>query len=157
MYSRERSTWSPEARDIRRVMSEERRKRQAARQTDSAKTKKALPYIIILALFAAAYLYLYHKDHKYDSFARCLAGKNAKMYGLYWCPHCADQKHEFGSSFRYVPYVECASENDPHELTPACKAAGVKLFPSWQFGADPPKEGVLSLEALSDKTGCSLP
>ena len=42
-------------------------------------------------------------------------------------------------------------------LTPACKAAGVKLFPSWQFGADPPKEGVLSLEALRDKTGCSLP
>jgi hypothetical protein len=37
------------------------------------------------------------------------------------------------------------------------KAAGVKLFPSWQFGSDPPKEGVLSLQALSDKTGCSLP
>jgi hypothetical protein len=79
------------------------------------------------------------------------------MYGLYWCPHCADQKREFGSSFRYVPYIECASENDPHELTPACKAAGVKLFPSWQFGADPPKEGVLTLQELSQKTGCSLP
>ena len=148
MYSRERSTWSPDSRDIRRVMSEERRKRQAARQTDSGKTKKVLPYIMILALFAAAYLAgRYYKDHKYDSFAKCLAGKNARMYGLYWCPHCADQKREFG----------CASENDPHQLTPACKAAGVKLFPSWQFGADPPKEGVLSLEALRDKTGCSLP
>jgi hypothetical protein len=79
------------------------------------------------------------------------------MYGLYWCPHCADQKHEFGSSFHYVPYIECASENDPHELTPACKAAGVKLFPSWQFGAEPPKEGVLTLQELSQKTGCSLP
>jgi hypothetical protein len=158
MYSRERSMWSPDARDIRRAMSEERRKRQAARQTDSGKKKKVLLYIIILALFAVAYLAgRYYKDHKYDSFAKCLAGKNAKMYGLYWCPHCADQKHEFGSSFRYVPYVECASENNPHELTPACKAAGVKLFPSWQFGADPPKEGVLSLEALRDKTGCSLP
>ena len=44
-----------------------------------------------------------------------------------------------------------------HEVTAECKAAGVKLFPSWQFGNSPPKEGVLSLAALSDKTGCILP
>jgi len=122
-------------------MSEERRKRQQAGEKDSSKTKKVILYVVVAALFFGAYL----------------ATKNARMYGLYWCPHCADQKREFGSSFRYVPYIECASENDPHELTPACKAAGVKLFPSWQFGADPPKEGVLTLQELSQKTGCSLP
>lgn len=142
-------------------MSEERRRRQLAREGDADrpnKIKKAIPYVIILVLLASAYLAgQYYKNHKYDSFAKCLASKNARMYGLYWCPHCADQKREFGASFHYVPYVECASENDPHELTPACKAAGVKLFPSWQFGTDPPKEGVLSLDALSQKTGCSLP
>jgi hypothetical protein len=139
-------------------MSEERRKRQQASEKDSRKTKKVILYVVVAALFAGAYLAgRYYKNHKYDSFAQCVATKNAKMYGLYWCPHCADQKHEFGSSFRYVPYIECASENDPHELTPACKAAGVKLFPSWQFGADPPKEGVLTLSELSEKTGCSLP
>jgi len=139
-------------------MSEERRKRQQAGEKDSSKTKKVILYVVVAALFVGAYLAgRYYKNHKYDSFAQCVAAKNAKMYGLYWCPHCADQKHEFGSSFRYVPYIECASENDPHELTPACKAAGVKLFPSWQFGADPPKEGVLTLSELSEKTGCSLP
>ena len=139
-------------------MSEERRKRQQASEKDSRKTKKVILYVVVATLFAGAYLAgRYYKNHKYDSFAQCVATKNAKMYGLYWCPHCADQKHEFGSSFRYVPYIECASENDPHELTPACKAAGVKLFPSWQFGADPPKEGVLTLQELSQKTGCSLP
>jgi hypothetical protein len=139
-------------------MSEERRKRQQAGEKDSSKTKKVILYVLVAALFVGAYLAgRYFKNHKYDSFARCLATKNARMYGLYWCPHCADQKREFGSSFRYVPYIECASENDPHELTPACKAAGVKLFPSWQFGADPPKEGVLTLQELSQKTGCSLP
>ena len=138
-------------------MSEERRKRQQASQSDG-KTKKVLLYVIIGALLAGAYLAgRYYKNHKYDSFAKCIATRNAKMYGLYWCPHCVEQKSEFGSSFQYVHYVECASENDPHELMPACKAAGVKLFPSWQFGSDPPKEGVLSLEELSQKTGCSLP
>ena len=139
-------------------MSEETRKRQQASQSDGSKTKKVILYVVVAALFAGSYLAgRYYKNHKYDSFARCLATKNARMYGLYWCSHCADQKREFGSSFRYVPYIECASENDPHELTAACKAAGVKLFPSWQFGSDPPKEGVLTLQELSQKTGCSLP
>ncbi len=139
-------------------MSEERRKRQQARQGEEGKTKKFAVYVVVLVLIAAAYLAgRYYKNHKYDSFAKCLTAKNAKMYGLYWCPHCADQKREFGSAFHYVTYIECASEDDAHELTPACKAAGVKLFPSWQFGSESPKEGVLSLEALSQKTGCSLP
>ena len=139
-------------------MSEERRKRQQAGEKDGSKTKKVILYVVVAALFVGAYLAgRYYKNHKYDSFAECLATKNARMYGLYWCPHCADQKREFGSSFHYVPYIECASENDPHELTPACKAAGVKLFPSWQFGAEPPKEGALTLQELSQKTGCSLP
>src|SRR6516164_4232581 len=139
-------------------MSEERRKRQQAGKDEGSKAKKVLIYAIVVALFVGAYLAgRYYKNHKYDSFAKCLASKNARMYGLYWCPHCADQKREFGASFRYVPYVECASQDDPHQLTDACKAAGVKLFPSWQFGADPPREGVLTLQDLSQKTGCSLP
>ncbi len=142
-------------------MSEERRKRQQSRtgdETKSPKTKKIAIYVVVLALLAGAFLAgRYYKNHKYDSFAKCLTTKNAKMYGLYWCPHCAEQKREFGASFHYVTYVECASQDDPHELTPACKAAGVKLFPSWQFGSDPPKAEVLTLQALSEKTGCSLP
>jgi len=140
-------------------MSEERRKRQQERDGDQGtKSKKPLLYAVIAILFAGAFFAgRYYKDHKYDAFARCLASKNAKMYGLYWCPHCADQKEMFGASFRNVPYIECAMKDKPGELAPACKAAGVKLFPSWQFAGEAPREGVLSMEALSDKTGCSLP
>ncbi len=139
-------------------MSEERRKRQEQLNASSAgKGKKALIYGAVVLLFVGAFLAgRYHKNHKYDSFAQCLATKQAKMYGLYWCPHCLDQKAMFGDSFHYVPYVECAIRGSK-ELAPECKVAGVHLFPSWQFGMDPPKEGVLSLQALSDKTGCSLP
>lgn len=142
-------------------MSEERRQRQQQRDTkdsDSRKTKKKmLTYGVFLILFAGAFLTgRYYRNHRYDSFAKCLASRQAKMYGLYWCPHCADQKAEFGAAFRYVPYIECAIKGS-RDMAPECKAAGVKLFPSWQFGSEPPKEGVLSLEALSDKTGCQLP
>ena len=35
-----------------------------------------------------------------------MASKQVKMYGAYWCPHCAEQKEVLGSSYRFV-YVEC--------------------------------------------------
>ena len=142
-------------------MSEEGRKKQqgrdGGRSSEPETKKKVFIYGIVLIVIAGALFgFRYYRNHKYDSFAQCLAAKQSKMYGLYWCPHCIEQKEMFGEAFHYVPYVECAIKGSKDEA-PECKAAGVKLFPSWQFGTEPPKEGVLSLEALSDKTGCSLP
>jgi len=140
-------------------MSEERRKRQEESiSANENKSKKTLTYVVVVILLAGTFFAgKYRRDHRYDAFAQCLASKGAKMYGLYWCPHCAEQKEMFAASFRYVPYVECAIKDKPGELAPECKAAGTKLFPSWQFGSEAPKEGVLSLAALRDKTGCSFP
>jgi len=140
-------------------MSEERRKRQLERELSASdgKTKKMVTYGVVVMLLAAAFIAgRYYKNHKYDNFAKCLATKQAKMYGLYWCPHCIEQKEMFGEAFHYVLYQECAIKGSQEEAA-VCKIAGVKLFPAWQFGDEPPKEGVLSMEALSDKTGCSLP
>jgi hypothetical protein len=141
-------------------MSEERRLRQKERSGDGSKDEAVRKYLkwggIVVLLAGAYFAGWYYNNHKYDRFAQCLTAQQAKMYGLYWCPHCIEQKEEFGASFRYVHYVECAIKGSK-EIAPECKVAGVTLFPSWQFGMDPPKEGVLSLNALSDKTGCSLP
>jgi len=141
-------------------MSEQRRKQQLERVgKPEAKipSRKMLIWGGIAVLIILAYAGVwYYRNHRYDDFARCLASKQAKMYGLYWCPHCKEQKDKFGKAFRYVPYEECAIKGS-RQLAPACAAAGVKLFPSWQFGANPPKEGVFELEELSDKTGCTLP
>jgi hypothetical protein len=141
-------------------MSEERRKRQQERE--SVDVPKPIPrkYFVwgaVAVLFAGAYLAgWYHKNHRYDAFAKCLTSKQAKMYGLYWCPHCLDQKEMFGKSFQYVTYQECAIKGS-REMTPECKAAGAGHFPSWQFEGGPLHEGVLSMEDLSGRTGCSLP
>ena len=139
-------------------MSDERRKRQLERDGgSSASNRKLLTYAAILVVAVGVYYAGWrYKNHKYDAFAQCLATKQAKMYGLYWCPHCLEQKEMLGASFHYVPYVECGLKGEGGE-TEECKIAGIKLFPSWQFGSETPKEGVLSLEALSDKTGCALP
>ncbi len=140
-------------------MSEERRKRQEERDGGASEgnARRILIYGVVAVLLAGAFIAGRHyRNHKYDAFAKCLATKQAKMYGLYWCPHCIEQKEMFGDAFHYVPYQECAIKGSSEEA-PVCKIAGVKLFPAWQFGDEPPKEGVLSLGALSDKTGCGLP
>jgi hypothetical protein len=140
-------------------MSEERRKRQLEREGSASdgKKKKMVTYGVVVILLAAAFIAgRYYKNHKYDNFAKCLATKQARMYGLYWCPHCIEQKEMFGEAFHFVPYQECAIKGSQEEA-PVCKIAGVKLFPAWQFGDESPKEGVLSMVALSDKTGCTLP
>lgn len=141
-------------------MSEERRKRHQQRVAVAEPvrlSKKTIIWAGIIVLFVLAYgAGWYYKNHRYDNFAKCLASHQVKMYGLYWCPHCAEQKAMFGRAFQHVPYVECAIKGS-RELTPACQAAKVKLFPSWQFGSDTPKEGVFQLDELSDKTGCALP
>jgi hypothetical protein len=141
-------------------MSEERRRRQQERESKNQPKPIPRKYFVwggIALLFVVAYSAgWYHKNHRYDAFAKCLASKQAKMYGLYWCPHCLEQKEMFGKSFEYVPYVECAIKGS-REMPAVCKAAGAAHFPSWQFAGGPLHEGVLSLEDLSGRTGCSLP
>jgi hypothetical protein len=141
-------------------MSEERRKRQQERQAIGKPNPRSRKYLVwggIMVLCVAAYAAIWYRDtHHYDAFAKCLASKQAKMYGLYWCPHCIEQKEKFGKSFQYVPYVECAIRGSK-ELAPECKVAGTKNFPSWHFEGAPLHEGELSLEDLSGQTGCRLP
>src|SRR3984885_10175485 len=99
-------------------MSEARRKRQEERDggASNGNTKKILIYAVILILLAAAFIGGRHyRNHKYDSFAKCLATKQAKMYGLYWCPHCLEQKEMFGEAFHFVPYQECAIKGSSEE------------------------------------------
>lgn len=86
-----------------------------------------------------------------DAFARCLAEKRVTMYGASWCPHCLDQKNDFGSSFQYVPYVECSTNPK------ACVDAGVDATPTWILGDGTRLIGRQPLEALSAAAGCPLP
>ena len=139
-------------------MSQERRKRKAQReqQPQSSRLRKLLVAVLIVAAFAAAY-YLGHKRaHRYDVFARCLAAKQVKMYGAYWCSHCAEQKEMFGTSFGHVPYIECGIRGQRGE-TQKCKDAGVKRFPTWKFPDGDVQERVFPLQELSEKTGCAQP
>ena len=89
------------------------------------------------------------------SFAQCITQKGAKMYGASWCTHCAAQKKMFGDAFKNVNYVECAQESNPQAQTPACQAAGIQGYPTWEVGGQK-YPGEITLEKLSQLTGCTL-
>ena len=138
-------------------MSKGNTKQEGKAPSKSSSASKIIIAVLIVAAFAAViYLALRKRGTRLDAFAKCIASKQAKMYGAYWCPHCADQKEMFGSSFQYVPYVECGVPGSRDE-GPVCKDAGIKHFPTWQFADGERQEGTLPLQSLGTKTGCGLP
>jgi len=96
---------------------------------------------------------------KYDQFASCITDSGAKFWGAFWCPHCQDQKKEFGKSAKLLPYNECSTANSQGQLA-ECTDAGIQSYPTWDFVKGTTTErvaGVLSFEKLSEYTGCPVP
>jgi len=141
-------------------MSEERRRRQQERTQPArpnAWVKKVAIGVVMVVVAGGLYLFVHHQQStRLNAFAQCLSAKGAKMYGAYWCPHCADQKEMFGSSFQYAPYIECGVKGS-RAPTQVCTDADVKHYPTWVFADGSRVEGAHSLQFLSQETGCPLP
>jgi hypothetical protein len=151
----------PQRRGIKTIaMSDARKKRKQDRAPNTQPNTLALKIVTVVAVVgvcAGLYFLLRHKQNsRMDAFAQCLGTKGAKMYGAYWCPHCADQKERFGSSFQYAPYVECGIKGSQAEAQ-VCIDAAVKHFPTWTFADGARVEGDHPLEFLGEATGCPLP
>ena len=62
--------------------------------------------------------------------AEHLSNTGAKMYGAYWCPHCALQKQAFGHAVDLVPYIECDARGVSPQVDD-CNAVGIAAYPTW--------------------------
>lgn len=92
---------------------------------------------------------------KYDALAMCMTEKGTKMYGAYWCVHCANQKKAFGTSFDKVKYIECSLPGGQGQ-TQECQAAGIEGYPTWEFGDGTRMSGEVAVETLAEKSGCAI-
>jgi len=109
----------------------------------------------------------------YDKLANCLAEKNVKEYGAFWCPNCAQQKKMFGNSFQILEdkqvYIECdprCVKNKDGKLPMACNGIEgqpqlcldkkVEKYPDWEFSDGSRLVGVQELSVLADKAGCEI-
>jgi hypothetical protein len=137
----------------------EESKKKAAQEKSAKKIMVATWILIGVAAVVGAFMYIKSIPPpigKYDSFAKCIAQSSTTFYGAFWCPHCRDQKAEFGNSAQYLPYTEC-SLPDASGQTPVCIAAKIQSYPTWQFKDGSRLTGTQTLDTLSQKTGCLLP
>jgi hypothetical protein len=114
--------------------------------------------IVVVVIIGGLGIYLNLKPQapsKLDGFAQCLKTSGAEFYGAFWCSHCQSQKELFGSSKRYLPYIECS--NPDNTQTQICIDKKIEGYPTWIFKDGSILNGELSLETLAEKTQCVLP
>ena len=97
-----------------------------------------------------------YKQESIDIFAQCLTERNTVMYGAFWCPHCARTKARFGTSFKYVNYVECDPRGE-NEQSARCIEKDIQAYDTWEFADGSRVVGEPSFETLSQKSGCAMP
>jgi len=86
------------------------------------------------------------------AFADCISASGAKYYAAHWCPYCKKQNALFGRDWVFLPYIECSSKPGKRQLSRCSHISG---YPTWVF-ADGSKGALMSLAALSSRTGCAL-
>jgi hypothetical protein len=91
-----------------------------------------------------------------QSFAKCISDSGATMFGAYWCPHCQNQKKEFGGAWDQINYVECSLPGGQAQ-TEICVQAKIESYPTWEFSDGSRTTGEMSFGQLAAKTGCKLP
>ncbi|MDB5204715.1 MAG: hypothetical protein JWP09_743 [Candidatus Taylorbacteria bacterium] len=117
--------------------------------------------IIVIAITLAGVLSFFNTDNadtgpgQYDALAQCAVEHGAKFYGAFWCPHCRDQKKEFGNSAKLLPYVECSTP-DASGQTQICIDKKIESYPTWEFADGSRITGGITPEQLAEKTSCSL-
>jgi hypothetical protein len=107
-------------------------------------------------ILVAVYFMSADREGEYDLLASCMADSGARMYGTWWCPHCNEQKQDFGPSWNIIKdaggYVECSTAE--RTQLPVCAEAGITSYPTWRFGDGTELKGRQDFYTLADRTGC---
>lgn len=121
------------------------------------KTKFIVFIVVVVVIIGGFGLYSSVKPQSsnLDGFAQCLKDSGAKFYGAFWCPHCQAQKKAFGSSEKYLPYIECS--NPDNTQTQICIDNKIESYPTWVFADGSSLSGEIPLNTLAEKTQCVLP
>ena len=107
------------------------------------KTKFIIFIVLVVLIVGGVGIFVSNKPtapSEFDSLAKALKSSGANFYGAFWCPHCQEQKAEFGTAKQYLPYVEC-SKTDSSQ-TQICIDKKVEGYPTWTF-----KDGIKVISA----------
>ncbi len=115
------------------------------------KTKFAVFTIIAIIIVIGLGVFLNKPagPSKLDGFAQALKTDGAKFYGAFWCPHCQAEKALFGSSVKYLPYIECSTPD--RQVTQICVDNKIESYPTWFF-----KDGITVASPTPPSTVCNI-
>ncbi len=84
--------------------------------------------------------------------AEHLTANGAVMYSAYWCPHCHDQKQEFGQeAAKKLTVIECAADGQNSQRA-LCESKKIEGFPTWEINGKL-DSGVKPLDVLARLSG----
>jgi uncharacterized membrane protein len=126
---------------------------------------KGLVYAVVTGALLAGITYYAHTQvvpsGRYETFAKCLYGNGMRMYGSAGCSFCAKQRAIFGDAIHQVHEIECDPRH-PNPQVALCLAKDIEHTPTWILedgdgnNIRKMEPGVLSLEELSEISGCEL-
>ena len=126
-------------------------------------TKKFIAFIIIVIGIVVGMRFIISStatSSKYTDLVKCMADKDVKFYGAFWCPHCQEQERSLDMSRAELEtaglYIECSTP-DGNSQTQVCIDKKVASYPSWDFGDGVLITGELKVEELAEKSSCPLP
>ena len=74
------------------------------------------------------------------------------MYSAYWCPHCHEQKQDFGlEAANKLTIVECAADGQNSQRS-LCESKRIEGFPTWEINGKL-DSGVKDLKTLAGLSG----
>ena len=84
--------------------------------------------------------------------AEHLTATGAVMYSAYWCPHCHEQKEDFGQeAAEKLTVVECAPDGQNSQRS-LCESKKIEAFPTWEINGQL-DSGVKPLKTLARLSG----
>lgn len=89
------------------------------------------------------------------AFAKALADVGVTYYGAAWCPICTQQRELFQDGGDFLPFVEVTKSD--RTLNAVGTAAGVTVFPTWEFPDGTRATGLQTLATLSQRSGVAIP
>lgn len=106
--------------------------------------------LVILGLIFFAMSTIPSDSVPYTAFTDCLKENDVVLYGVDTCDKCQNQKKYFGESFVNVTYKNCAFH------AAECNALPSAGYPTWTMRGTVIAEGLTTLSALAQRTGCPL-
>ena len=84
--------------------------------------------------------------------AEHLTATGAVMYSAYWCPHCHEQKEDFGEeAAKKLTVIECAADGQNSQRA-LCESKNIEGYPTWEINGKL-DSGVKPLKTLARLSG----